>query len=81
MTSEITEADVLQAVLPRLEEEGYAVYLHPNRPLVPPFLKDYVPDAIALRADKSLAIEIVLRQTVENRERIQHIASMFQGAG
>jgi uncharacterized protein YutE (UPF0331/DUF86 family) len=79
MMSEITEADVLQAILPRLEEEGYAVYLHPNRPLVPSFLKEYVPDAIAIRADKSLAIEIVLRQTAENRERIQRIASMFQG--
>lgn len=77
--SESTEADVLQALLPRLEEEGYAVYLHPNRLLVPPFLKDYAPDAIALRADKSLAIEIVLRQTSDNKERLQRIARLFEG--
>jgi hypothetical protein len=79
MMSESTEADVLQSLLPRLEEEGYAVYLHPNRRLVPPFLKDYAPDAIALRADKNLAIEVVLRQTRTNEERIQRIARLFEG--
>jgi uncharacterized protein YutE (UPF0331/DUF86 family) len=77
--SENTEADVLQALLPRLEEEGYAVYLHPSRPLVPPFLKEYAPDAIALRADKNLAIEIVLRQTPANKERVQRVAKLFEG--
>jgi uncharacterized protein YutE (UPF0331/DUF86 family) len=77
--SESTEADVLQALLPQLEEEGYTVYLHPNRPLIPSFLKGYAPDAIALRPDKNLAIEIALRQTDDNKERIQRIARMFQG--
>ena len=77
--TENTEADVLQALLPQLEEEGYAVYVHPNRPLVPSFLKDYVPDVIALRPDKNIAIEVILRQTPENKERVQRIAKMFEG--
>ncbi len=79
MISESTEADVLQALLPKLEEEGYAVYLHPNRALLPSFLKDYAPDAIALRADKNLVIEIVLRQADDNKDRVQRIAKMFEG--
>jgi hypothetical protein len=77
--SEITEADVLEALLPQLDEEGYTVYLHPSRLLVPAFLKDYQPDAIALRADKNLAIEIALRQTADNQERLQRIAKAFEG--
>src|SRR5262245_14200789 len=77
--SEITESNVLEALVPQLEEEGYTVYLHPGTLLMPPFLKDYQPDAIALRADKSLAIEIALRQTADNKERLQRIAKMFEG--
>jgi uncharacterized protein YutE (UPF0331/DUF86 family) len=46
---------------------------------VPPFFKDYVPDAIALRPDKNLAIEVILRQTADNKERVQRIAKMFEG--
>jgi hypothetical protein len=76
---ESTEADVLQALLPQLEEEGYAVYVHPNRPLVPSFLKGYVPDLIALRSDKNIAIEVIVRQTPENKERVQQIAKLFEG--
>lgn len=77
--SEITEADVLEALLPQLTEQGYTVYLHPTRLQLPPFFKDYQPDAIALRADKKLAIEIALRQTAEKNDQLPRIAKMFEG--
>jgi hypothetical protein len=49
---------ILQNMLPTLEAEGYEVYLKPSRLLLPPFIKGRAPDAIALRADKNIAITI-----------------------
>jgi nucleotide-binding universal stress UspA family protein len=51
---------VLDQVVPQLQEKGYTVYLEPSRDLVPSFLEGYRPDAIALRADKNLAIEVLV---------------------
>jgi uncharacterized protein YutE (UPF0331/DUF86 family) len=36
------------------------VYLEPSRQLLPPFMEGYIPDAIALRHDKNLAIEVIV---------------------
>lgn len=61
--SAITERDVLSKMMPELRAEGYEVYLHPNRILLPPFFQDYTPDAIALRSDKNLAIQVSSRSS------------------
>ena len=50
---------VLQMELPRLEKEGYTVFLHPSRTILPAFLHRRLPDAIAVKGDKKIAIEIV----------------------
>lgn len=50
---------VLQMELPRLEKEGYTVFLHPSRTMLPAFLHRRLPDAIAVKSDKKIAIEIV----------------------
>lgn len=54
-----TEADVLQNLIVQLNEEGYEVFLHPKPPILPTFLEQFSPDAIAHRGDKHLVIEIV----------------------
>ena len=77
--SAVTEAEVLQTLLPELEQVGYDVYLHPHRTLLPPFLKDYVPDAIAIRDDNHIAIEIALRKSSHRQDRIAQIAKLFEG--
>lgn len=77
--SDSTESEVLRALLPQFEEEGYEVYVHPNRTLLPSFLKGYVPDAIALRNDKNIAIEIALRKTPQKAETIERLTQMFEG--
>ena len=56
------EAAVLQALVPDLEAKGYLVLLHPPPSLLPDFFQKYRPDAIALRHDKKLAIEIMVGQ-------------------
>jgi len=39
---------LIEQLIPRLEAEGYTVYLHPLPEFLPTFMKDYIPDAIAL---------------------------------
>jgi uncharacterized protein YutE (UPF0331/DUF86 family) len=55
---------IIEQLTPQLEAEGYTVYLEPPRQLLPSFMQDYTPDAIALRSRgleqsrKNLAIEV-----------------------
>lgn len=76
--SDQTEADVIQREIPELEAEGYEVYLRPNRALLPPFLGDYVPDIIARKPDKNLAIEVV-QESRQTKQRLEEIAHLFDG--
>ena len=77
MNSQI-EADLLRQLLPELEAEGYEVYLQPSRPLLPAFLATHVPDAIALRSDKNLAIEVV-HKSPQAAKKLERIARLFEG--
>jgi uncharacterized protein YutE (UPF0331/DUF86 family) len=70
------EAHVLESLVPKLEADGYAVYVHPSTRLLPPFMRSYVPDAIALGASKNLAIEIVFDRTPSTR--LEKIRELFQ---
>jgi uncharacterized protein YutE (UPF0331/DUF86 family) len=53
------EVAVFQTMLPQLEAEGFEVFFHPSRTMLPPFLRTYQPDAIAVKGDKKIAIEIM----------------------
>ena len=52
------EQAVLESLLPRYVAEGFTVVTHPSPALLPPFMRNYRPDAIALKPDKKIAIEI-----------------------
>lgn len=52
------ESDILETVLAGYEAEGFDVLLHPSPLVLPAFLKVARPDAIAVRPDKKIAIEI-----------------------
>jgi hypothetical protein len=75
--SVMTERDVLSKMLPELKAEGYEVYLHPNRTLLPPFFQDYTPDAIALRKDKNLAIQVSSRSSHPS-QKISKAIQLFE---
>ena len=51
---------VLEQLVPQLEAEGYTVFIEPSRQLLPPFMEGYIPDAIALKSNKNLAIEVIV---------------------
>jgi uncharacterized protein YutE (UPF0331/DUF86 family) len=59
MSSEAQEAAVLENIVPQLEAEGFEVIRHPSRHRLPAFMQSYSPDAIALRKDRNLAIEVL----------------------
>lgn len=53
------ERRVLDQIIPNLVADGYSVFVRPPRQMLPPFMRGYAPDAIALGAPKNLAIEVV----------------------
>ena len=74
--TEATEFDILQGMLPQLEAEGYDVFVRPNKTVLPPFLKDQAPDAIALKPGKNVAIEIS-RRTPQANVKLQRTIALF----
>ncbi len=56
-----TEEAVFQTIVPQLESEGFKVFTYPSRRMLPPFLRDHHPDAIALKGDRKIAIEVTSR--------------------
>lgn len=70
--------EILNAVVPELEAQGYEVFLQPSGTLLPKFLQGFRPDAIALSAKKNLAIEIA-RETAEARQHVQQLSSLVEG--
>jgi hypothetical protein len=78
MNRQATEIDVLQNLTPELEAEGYEVYLHPNRHLLPEFFGNFMPDAIARRPDKGIAIEVI-QDSRDAKRRKEKFAKLFEG--
>lgn len=71
------ESLVLEQLVRTLGAEGYEVYLHPNKLLIPTFLGDFSPDAIALRKDKNLVIE-VSGGSPQAAQKLQELSALVQ---
>jgi REase_AHJR-like len=78
MSAQATENVVLERLVPDLESQGYDVFVHPNKQIVPQFLGAYAPDLIALRDDKNLVIEIKHR-TGRAENLLKDLAKRFEG--
>jgi uncharacterized protein YutE (UPF0331/DUF86 family) len=78
MTTSTPEADLLASLVPQLEAEGYEVYVHPSRSLLPPFMRHYVPDLVAFGGPKNVAIEIK-RPSAAAEESLTRISALFEG--
>jgi hypothetical protein len=57
--SDASEKEVLRGIIQDLEAEGYEVFIDPRPPLVPDFLEGIRADAIAIRSDKKVIVEVV----------------------
>lgn len=71
-----SEEQVLQREIARLESEGYDVFVHPRAPLVPEFLGNYVPDAIATGNGKKIVLEVA-RSLKNEGEKLREVAARF----
>jgi uncharacterized protein YutE (UPF0331/DUF86 family) len=78
MGPEATQAAVLESIVPELEAEGFEVYARPSARLLPRFLQAHSPDAIARRADKNLAIE-VLRKGASSEQKLDKLRELLSG--
>lgn len=63
MPQEARERAVLDLLKERYEDEGYSFFIHPSPSIVPFFLDDYRPDAIAVGKDGGVVIEVKNRRS------------------
>ena len=77
MIEGVSEMEILRTVVPELEAQGYEVFLQPASTLLPPFLKGFRPDAVALSEKKNIAIEIA-RETSQARQHVKELSSLFK---
>src|SRR5882757_4890688 len=73
-----SEAEVIESLLPRYQAEGFDVYVNPSPSILPPFMQSYRPDAIALRKDKKIAIEVV-GSSLPSEQKIRTLQTLFAG--
>jgi uncharacterized protein YutE (UPF0331/DUF86 family) len=73
---ETRERDFLENLLPQYEADGFTVFLHPSSAMLPPFMEGYRPDAIAIKSDKKIVIE-VKRDTSSAKTNIKQISEIF----
>jgi uncharacterized protein YutE (UPF0331/DUF86 family) len=76
--SQTLEQTILEMQVPALTAEGYDVFVQPGRGLRPEFLGNHLPDAIALRKDKNLIVE-VMKESPESSKRLKDIQILLDG--
>ncbi len=74
--TESREEVLLQSLLPRYEAEGFTVIVHPSSSVLPPFMRRYRPDAIALRPGKKIAIEV--KYDAASAKNMTGVAELFE---
>jgi hypothetical protein len=74
--AEASETNLLDAVVSRYKAEGFEVFIHPSRAVLPPFLKDYRPDAVAIGPQRKIAIELV-RSNAPSSDKISRLRELF----
>ncbi|MDQ2080982.1 hypothetical protein RA307_12385 [Xanthobacteraceae bacterium Astr-EGSB] len=59
MTTAETRRELLRNIVADLEDEGYEVFLQPSKLILPRFLKNFRPDAVAHRGGEHLVVALV----------------------
>lgn len=79
MIERAREAAVLARLHEQYSRQGYAFSLTPPQHLLPSFLGDFRPDAIALQGNGGIVIEIKRNRQDRDRPTLPEIARRFQG--
>lgn len=74
------ENAAFQAEVRKLEAAGYDVYLQPPKDILPEFLRDLVPDAVALpqNGGKNIAIEMA-PANISIHSKVAELGRLFEG--
>jgi uncharacterized protein YutE (UPF0331/DUF86 family) len=75
-TAETREADVLEDVFARYEAEGFDVFINPTRSILPQFMQEYRPDAVAMKPEKKIAIELT-RSDQGSATKVNRLRELF----
>ena len=73
------ESAALNALEPRWRKLGYTLVREPSPEQLPPFLKGFRPDAIAIGADPQLVIEVLSKRGGPAATRVKQLQSLFAG--
>lgn len=73
------EKTVLDRIEPQLVRDGFRVVRNPQRQDLPAFLNGYVPDAVALGSEKSIAIEIKSNRQAAPEIKVAELQKLFAG--
>lgn len=72
--TQLWESNVLRNLQQVSEARGLKFYLNPSREVVPEFLGDFQPDAIALGPDGGIVIEVKHRRSLASEKQLAEIA-------
>jgi len=73
------EERVMQALRARYEGDGFAFTEHPGAATLPDFFGGYVPDAVAVKGDDKIAIEVKPRRGAATEPALAAIDRLFEG--
>jgi hypothetical protein len=72
--AQLWESNVLRSLQQTSEARGLKFYIHPPREIVPEFLGDFRPDAMAIGPDGGIIIEVKLRRNAASERQLAAIA-------
>ncbi len=73
------EEVVLQRLRETYEQQGYEFFLQPSGAILPPFLKGNRPDAMALKGNEGVVIEVKFGSNPVKEQRLQALAKIVAG--
>jgi hypothetical protein len=76
--TELVESEVIARLRDRYLAEGYQFVVEPMRELIPSFLGNYRPDALALRGDGGVVIEVKRRKPPRDQDYLAELAKLFE---
>jgi hypothetical protein len=74
-----TEAQFIEGLRDRYEEQGFTFTVHPARASLPDFLGSYIPDAVAQKPGRNIAIEVKRRSGPDTERALRDIRRLFDG--
>ncbi|GJD90026.1 MULTISPECIES: hypothetical protein [Methylobacterium] len=77
--SQEAERRFIETLRPHFENKGYHFHLYPGKSDLPEFMKQYTPDAVAVKTDHKVAIEVKSRNNRATDLSLRLIRHLFEG--